>query len=215
MIILLGLVAAARAAEVETLRYSVRWLGIEAGVAEVRAEVEDGVRTVTVTSRSAPWLAAMYPVDDRIVSESRVTGGAVRYRTWFREGTFQQDQDMRFGGGGVTIHRHQLHDGAWADTDAASSVPPAAEDPVSAFFHIRGLHLQPGIEQVVPVYNGRRTVDVRARCADDDGLRRVALSSAREGDFRGAIDLFLDGDDVPVRASVQTRAGTVWLERVP
>lgn len=212
---LLWLVGLAGAADLETLRYSVRWLGIEAGVAEVRSEVDGGVRTVTVTSRSAPWLAAMYPVDDRIVSESRVSGGTLRYRTWFREGAFQQDQDMRFEAGSVEVHRHQLREGAWVDTDAHGDVVADTEDPVSAFFRIRSAHLGPGPDLIVPVYNGRRTVEVRARCVEVSDLRRVALSGAREGDFRGAIDLYLDADDVPVRASVQTRAGPVWLERIP
>lgn len=199
----------------ETLRFSVRWMGIEAGVAEMVRDDEGAIRTVTVRSRSAPWLDGMYPVDDHIVSEARLAGGSVRYRTRFREGGFQQDQDMRFDGGEVQVHRAQLRDGTWGTSDATVSVPPGAEDPVSAFYRIREAHLQPGQTLVVPVFNGRRTVDVVAFCLPGETPRHISVRSTREGDFKGAIDLYLDDADVPLGATVQTRAGSVRVERVP
>lgn len=207
-----------RTAAAETLTFSARWMGIEAGIAEAESVVSDGIRVVTLTARNAGWLDSLYPIDDKVVSEARVSGGSQMYQTRFREGRFLQDQEMRFSAAGVDVARSQFEDGAWKLYNTHFSSPGDVEDPISAFYRVREADLQVGEVEHIAVFNGKRTLDIVARCVSaepgpgGDTYRHITLSTASVGDFRGGIDLYLSSSNVPARAIVQTRAGPVRIE---
>lgn len=204
----------------EQLTFTARWMGMEAGQAVAERVVHDGQRQVTITARNAAWLDRLYPIDDRMVSDAALTGGATRYQTWFREGRFVQDQDMAFTDAAEDVQRRQLVDGAWRDStshwDNKGSRP---EDPISAFYRIREADLAVGQSLGLEVYNGRHVVPVLATCVDRrtvegaiDTARYITIRARKEGDFEGGIDLYLSDANVPLLAVLQTRAGPVRIE---
>lgn len=204
----------------EQLTFTARWMGVEAGRAIATTLVHDDVREVTITARNAGWLDGLYPIDDRMVSEGHVSGGSIRYQTWFREGRFTQDQDMVFNASGQHVDRRQLVDGAWKTSTGDRPNSPAdqrPEDPISAFYRIREAGLQVGERLLLDVFNGKRVVPVIVDCVRRQALgdlevRFVSIRSGREGDFEGGIDLYLTDADVPALAVLQTRAGPVRIE---
>jgi len=202
----------------EQLGFVARWMGIEAGVATAVSVVKDGTRVVTVTAKNAGWLDGLYPIDDQVTSVSYVEGGSKQYVTRFREGRFLQDQDMQFGAGTVTVSRHQLIDGAWQDSRREYKAPSGVEDPVSALYRVRDFALQVGEQRAIQVFNGKRTLDVLATCdraetaGDGAVTRHVTFRSAKDGDYDGALELYLSSADVPMLAIVQTKAGPVRIE---
>ena len=199
----------------ESLRLRATWNGITAGFADVAVTTQSGSRTVTITAKNAPWLDGLYPIDDRIISEGRTAGGSVRYQTWFREGGFLQDMDLRFGPFTVDIARHQLEDGAWRDYQTQVKHPGAVEDPISAFYRIREANLAVGQVMELDLFNGKRTVHLIATClriVPGGENRFIQIRAASEGDFRGGIDLTLTPENLPALAILQTRAGPVRIE---
>jgi len=202
----------------EQLGFVARWMGIDAGVATAVSVVKDGTRVVTVTAKNAGWLDGLYPIDDQVTSVSYVAGGSKQYVTRFREGRFLQDQDMQFGVGAVLVSRHQVVDGAWQDSQREYKAPFGVEDPVSALYRVRDFALQVGEQRAIQVFNGKRTLDVLATCdraeTAGDGVvtRHVTFRSAKDGDYDGALELYLSSADVPMLAIVQTKAGPVRIE---
>lgn len=212
------LAGAAHAAPLEAgerLEWSVQWLGIEAGRAWATLREDGGAWVVEAGCRSAGWLAGLYPIEDALVSEWTAAGSR-RYVTRFREGGFQQDQEMRLGADAFVVARRQLLDGTWRAWEDRYDAVPGAQDPVSAFYAVRVVAPAVGEGVDFPLWTGRRAVTTRIRTAgreDRDGVPvlRVEVATASGTDVRGRMTVYLtdDADRVPVAAVVQTRAGAV------
>lgn len=200
----------------ESLRYVAEWMGIEAGVATAITERHGADWATTLTTRSAEWLAPLYPVDDVVRSEWGPTGTR-RYVTRFREGRFQQDQTMVFGDTGIHVERGQLIDAAWATWANDYAPVPGVEDPLSAVLRLRGIEG----EATLQVFSGKRVVPVECGAAvvepvNGVAARRVELRTREEGVLRDRITAWFSADDarVPLRAVVHTRAGPVTVRLV-
>ena len=211
----LCLVVAAGAAPVhgERLSFVAEWMGITAGtaVAETRSRGDSWV--FEVRSKSAGWRAGLYPVDDRLSSTWSAATGSSRYETVFREGRFQQDQVMLFDGESVFVSRRQLFDEGWRSWDDRYVSAGALEDPVSALWRLR----EEG-EGTYQVFSGKKAlpvVVVGAGAEEVGGVRahRLDVRTVHDGDLKDRMSVWIsaDGDALPLRAVVATRAGPVTV----
>ena len=216
MLVLCGVAWAWTPPERESLRYVAEWMGIEAGVAEAETVGGAAAWTTVVTTRSADWLAGLYPIDDRVESTWALDGSR-RYVTHFREGHFQQDQDMRFGSEGIEVARRQRFAEGWRDW--ADRYDPAAGvlDPLAALMALR--HEGGGRE--LQVFSGKavKTVfvaDGGTETVPEGVAQRFELRMRKEGVLEDKITAWISTDAarVPLRAVVRTRAGPVTVRRV-
>ena len=223
------LVAAAGAAPIthgERLEWAVTWMGVSAGSAWATTAVDAAAAGADVTfeagATSAPWLAGLYPIDDHLRSEWRPGAGSRRYVTRFREGDFQQDQDVRLDGRPITVARSQRFDEGWRTWTDTQAAGPGVEDPVSAFFRIREEAGPVGERVRYDVWGGRGAKGVEVWTAgvevvDGRGALRVEVLTAHtSGDFESKMTVWVsdDADRVPLRAEVRTRAGPVRVTLV-
>lgn len=220
-LLLVTLAAAAPLRDGERLEFAVRWMGIEAGSAwsTLTAAAEGWV--VEAGAKNAGWLDGLYPIDDWMRSEWRPGEGSRRYLTRFREGRFHQDQEMWIGPPEVRVRRSQAHADGWRSSEGRYAWVPGAEDPLSAIYRLRVDPPPVGGTTEFPVFNGKRTLRLRASAEPGPTVgevptRRLVLRSAREGDYDGGIDLLVseDADRVPMEAVIATRAGPVKVALV-
>lgn len=201
----------------ERLEWSVSWMGIAAGTAWATTGDLEGAVLFEAGCASAPWLAGLYPIDDHLRSEWRPGVGSRRYVTRFREGGFQQDQEIDLDGDPIVVARRQLFDDGWRAWDDHHDALPAVEDPVSAFYRLREEAGPVGERVRYTVWSGRRPSDVLVwtaaaeRLGDVEVLRVEVLAEHGGGDLEPKMTVWLtaDADRVPVAAEVRTRAGPV------
>lgn len=217
---LLALVAAAHAiTNGERLEWAVTWMGISAGRAWASVRASGEGWSVEAGGRSASWLAELYPVDDWLLSEW--APGSRRYRTRFREGRFQQDQEWRMGADGIVVARSQRFDEGWRSWENAYPAIAGVEDPISALFRLRE---EPG-DATFPVWSGRKAGRVVARTVGretltprsgvgGEALRVEVATGYGNADVKSTLTLYLsdDADRVPLAAVLHTRAGPVRLD---
>lgn len=220
MLALVALAAAAPIQPGERLEWAVSWMGVSAGSAWATTAELDGAVLFEAGATSAPWLAGLYPIDDRLRSEWRPGVGSRRYVTRFREGNFQQDQDMALAGDPVVVARRQRFDEGWrAWEDKHTGVGPV-DDPVSAFYRLREEAGPVGERVRFPVWTGRRAAGLQiwtAAAESLDGvevLRVEVLAEHSGGDLEPKMTVWVtaDAQRVPVAAEVRTRAGPVRAE---
>lgn len=219
-LLFLGAAYAAPLEAGERLAWKVEWLGIEAGRAWATLRDDGGAWVVEAGCRSADWLAGLYPIEDALRSEWTDAGSRL-YRTRFREGGFQQDQEMALGAEAFVVARRQLFDGAWRAWEDRYDAVAGAQDPVSAFYTVRVVAPEVGEDVEFPLWNGRRAVTTRIRTVGRESreggdVLRVEIATASGQDVRGRMTVFLtdDADRVPVAATIETRAGPVKVALV-
>jgi len=200
----------------ETLRYAAEWMGIEAGVATAITRRSGEGWTTTLTTRSADWLAPLYPIDDEVRSEW-AEGGSRRYVTRFREGRFQQDQAMGFGETGIHVDRHQWFPEGWRTWSNDYAAVPGVEDPLSAVLRLRSATAAVTLQ----VFSGKRVVPIEcgapvAELVDGAAAWRIDLRTREEGVLRDRITAWFSADEArtPLRAVVATKAGGVTVRLV-
>lgn len=221
MLLLLFVAALASAAPLthgERLEFAARWMGLEAGSATSTLRKEGERWVIEARARSAKWVEPMYPIDDWLRSEGVPGQGVRRYLTRFREGRFQQDQDMRFGPLEILVHRDQWFKDGWRSWQRHYPYVPGTEDPLSAIYRLRVEAPAPGATTSFPVFNGRRTLTVRVTAelgptTDGKPTRKLQVTTPRSGDFQGRLTLLLseDEDRVPMQTIISTRAGAVHV----
>lgn len=211
----------------EYMRWEIKYMGVTGGFAEAWTEAgEGGAMVTTGIARNAPWYERIYSIDDRVRSTWDPAGGASAYDTWFREGKFQQDQEMRLSDEGIHVDRRQLGDEGWREWSNDYPAHPRAEDPVSAFFRLRMMDL--ATTQRFPVFSGRRVWTLEVVPHEQERLKDSALGptdtlvvelrTAHEGDLeqRGRFLLWVTDDArrVPVRMVVKTNVGNIRADLV-
>lgn len=213
--------------EGEYLRWEIKYMGVTGGFAEAWTEAgEDGRLVTTGIAQNAPWYAKIYTLDDRVRSTWDPAGGSSAYDTWFREGKFQQDQEMRLGADAITVQDRILREDGWKEWQHEYPAHPGAEDPVSAFFRLRMMDL--ATAQRFPVFSGKRTWTLEVVPRKTERLKTAAfgpvdtqlveLRTAHEGDLeqKGRFLLWVTDDArrVPVRMVVKTNLGPIRADLV-
>lgn len=201
----------------ERLEWAVSWLGVDAGIAWSTTVAQGAAVLFEAGCQSAPWLASLYPVQDTLRSEWTPGAGSVRYVTRFREGGFQQDQDMRFGADAVVIARSQLFADGWRSWEKRHKGVVSVEDPVSAFYRLREEAGPVGERVSYGVWTGRKVEAVQvwtaaAEVYDGQPALRVEVLAVRGSeDFEPKMTVWLSDDAAraPLAAELKTRAGPV------
>ena len=204
----------------ERLEWAVSWMGVAAGRAWSTIGPLDGAVLFEAGCTSAPWLAGLYPIDDRLRSEWRPGQGSRRYVTRFREGGFEQDQDVDIGADPIVAARAQRFDDGWRAWEDIHAAVPGVEDPVSAFYRLREEAGPVGERVRWTVWTGRRAAGLQVWTAAAEALDGVAvwrvevLAEHAGGDLEPRMTVWLtqDADRVPLVAEVRTRAGPVRAE---
>src|SRR5688572_18625414 len=100
----------------EKLRWDIAFAGVTGG--QAWAEVvpgADGAVHIEAGAKNADWYERVYSIDDFVRSPWVPGAGSRRYETRFREGRFQQDQDMRLTPSGVSVWRKQRFEEGWRE----------------------------------------------------------------------------------------------------
>lgn len=225
LICLLLLATASRAADApsfvgEKLRWEIHYAGVTAGTAWATARAEGAALVFEGAARNSRWYGALYSIDDHVRSTWVPGQGSVRYETRFREGDFNQDQDMQFSSGQVSVLRHQLIKGAWKTWTRTYKVTPGAEDPVSAMYAVR--RATGAGPWTWPLFSGRKTWPLVGTARGTQQLETlfgeipvdvVDLRMAHKGEVeqrgRFAVYLSQDAARLPVRAEIFSNVGTI------
>ncbi|MDP2306968.1 MAG: DUF3108 domain-containing protein [Pseudomonadota bacterium] len=201
----------------ERLDWAISWMGLNAGAAWSTTSGSSAGWVFEAGAKSATWLASMYPIDDLLRSEWVPGVGSSRHVTRFREGRFEQDQDMRFLADAVVVGRTQRFDEGprtWEDRYAAA---PRAEDPVSAFYRLRE-EAGPVDERVrYQVWTGRKSIPMVVWTAavelyeGQSAFRVEVLTDHGNEDVEPKMTVWITDDAarVPLAAVVRSRAGPV------
>lgn len=209
----------------ELLRWEVRYTGLSVGTAWAEAKAEGQELVIEAGARNASWYEPIYVVNDLVRSTWSPGAGSRRYQTWFREGRFHQDQDMKLGPDAVEVWRRQLRDGAWSESTTRYDPAPLAEDPISAMYALRREEGDGPWTYVV--WNGKKALSVVATAGPEETLetalgalqvRRVSLAVPHEGQVsqKGSFVVWLSADErrLPVRAVLDANVGSFRAELI-
>jgi hypothetical protein len=210
----------------ETMDWSVQYMGMSVGSARVEVHAgEGGQWVIKGHSWSAPWYSRIYNVDDHTASYYSPGQGSTRYVTVFREGRFQQDQDMRIAPEGITVSRRQNFDEGWRDWEDSYEGPGRmVEDPVTAFYHLRRLALVDGTVEEIPLFSGKRVTAVQVHVEGRERVEsavgsvdtvRVRISSKRDDELKGKgrIWVWLTDDEERLPVQVIWKSGAIGTVR--
>ncbi len=201
----------------EKLEWSVQWMGMTAGVAWSTLKKDgDGYR-IDAGCESRGMAASMYPVDDVLTSWWSPETGSSSYYTKFREGSFQQDQQMTFLPNRFSVKRTTLKSGEWVTKTQRYPSQPRVEDPLAALYRIRAAMLEAGKSVSFPIFTGRSTVTLKAVAGTKKTTiagypsLQVDVYASHEGDVKGNFTVYMSTDEnrVPVQLKLQTKMGAV------
>jgi hypothetical protein len=191
-------------------------MGVDAGRAWASVAQVGELVAFEAGCTSAPWLASLYPVDDRLGSRWAPGVGSRTYTTRYREGQFQQDETVRFGPDAVRVTRGQRFDDGWRQWEDSYPGVTTIEDPVSAFYRLRDEAGPVGERLRWQVWTGKRAATVEvwtaaAEAVDGRPALRVEVWVPPRGDLEPKMTVWVsdDADRAPLVAEVRTRAGPV------
>ena len=211
----------------EAAVYAVTWtsgpLALRAGQVVLSVEPgADGARyELHASGTTAPWVSQFFEADDRFVSAVDERLRPVVHEQHLREGRRRVDRRMVFDWVRHLVHVHQ------GDGEIPFPVPRDARDPLSAFYYVRSLPLEPGQTVRLPVNDSGRTLVLELRVASagavaylgtqTEALRvdaRLLQSGGRQMPVRIAAWFSRDARQIPLVIDVDgiVGAGSVRLE---
>ncbi|HBG08344.1 MAG: hypothetical protein A2075_20000 [Geobacteraceae bacterium GWC2_58_44] len=141
----------------ERLVYDVSWTGVKSAttVHEVTAHGEEF--HMVSTTRSLPWMATFFPVDDR--TESVLTRGSGErfgtpkfYRQNINEGKYRALREAHFDPVRLSVETKDL----LKKTEKREAISPVTYDSLSCIYFIRSLDLVPGKSIHIDIYDAKR-----------------------------------------------------------
>lgn len=216
----------------EQTTYSVRYLGVVAGLAQVTVgwKMEQYGREVwpLVCVGRTTDVGAVFPVNDRFVSYwDPVTGEAVGSDLVAEENKKRRRERYRYDFAAMEAVATRQHAGA-APTEARYAIEPGTVDLASAAFRLRNTPLAVGQEHEMPVFTGVKVYKLKASVIARERLAVAGLGEVDvfrvtvNGDFsgslatKGLITVFYTADEkrLPVRAEAEFVLGRIVLEAV-
>jgi hypothetical protein len=171
----------------EKLTYELRWSFIPAGTATMEImplESREGDRVYhfVMEARSNKVIDLLYMVRDRIDAYADLAlTRSVHYRKKQHEGRYHADITVTFDWA-----KNQAQFSDTGEMRDPVDLLPGSFDPLSAFYHIRGVHFGVGDEITVPITDGKKNITARAEV-----LRRETITVES-----GTWDTFLIRPDI-------------------
>jgi len=223
---LLWLVLAGRAMSMavpEKLLFDLTWAGIRTGSASLESIPGKSSVRLLSTARSAQWVSVFFAVDDRVESVLRRSsadgpGLPLLYRVRLHEGRYKRDKEVAFDHAKQTA---SLTDRLSGET---GKFPIRGEvfDPLSSFYHVRSLPMEPGRSLFVRVFDSKKTWKVEVQVlrrerittqlgAFDTILIKPLMKSEGTFNRRGDIQIWLTDDArrLPVRMKTRVAVGSI------
>lgn len=221
--------------EGESVTWAIHYSGLNAGTAWATSQRSPtGELVIEGGAKNAPWYSSLYSIDDWVRSTVAPGGGSLRYETRFREGGFQQDQDMQLSGSPFQVWRKQLIKGEWKEWTREYTAHPGAEDPISAILRLRLLRDEDrtatpfGEGWTFPVFSGDKTWPLHVTMIGTETLevqsqgavqtRVLELRTEHKGllEQRGRFRVWLTEDErrLPVKVVVKTNYGPIRAELI-
>jgi len=208
----------------EVLKYDISWAGIKAGESVIEIRHDDSAVDITVTTRSAKWISVFYPVNDRV--ESRVMPGPtsnsiglpLNYRLKLSEGRHRKDKEVVFDAARSKAFYTDHLSGEKIEFD----LPPSVFDPLSCFYHLRGMHLEVGNSAYIRIFDSKKIYDAEVQVLRKERITApwgevdtlvVKPMMKSEGIFyrKGEMLIWITDDDrkIPVRMKSEVKIGSV------
>lgn len=207
----------------EKLVFDLTWAGINTGTAVLETMPDDGAVRIVSTTRSAAWVSVFFTVDDRVEAllhrtSSRTPGPPKQYRARLREGSYRRNKEVVFD--------HADRQATYIDhiSGEKRQVPIQGNvlDPLSCFYYVRSLKMEPPGSVFVSVFDDKRSWTVEVRV-----LRRERITTKlgefntivirplmkSEGTFNRKGDIFIwltdDERHLPVKMKTKVIVGSV------
>ena len=207
----------------EKLIYDLSWTGIKAGSATQEFFIEKGAIRIVSTARSADWISAFFPVEDRVESilgssSPGQLGLPLNFRMKIREGSHRRDREIIFD--------HNKGQALYIDHMSGEKTDLTIEkntyDPYSSFYYVRRLPLEPGRSVFVSILDYKQLWTVEVQVLKKERIKTVLGEvdtilikplMKSEGIFqrKGAIFIWLTDDArrIPVMMKTKVAIGSI------
>jgi hypothetical protein len=207
----------------EKLVYDVTWTGIKAGTATQEILVEKDSLRVVSTVRSADWISAFFPVEDRVESvltkvQPPQIGLPQTFRMKVSEGHHRKDKEIIFdhGKGKARCIDHMNGE------NTIVGIGGHTYDAYSSFYYVRMLPLEIGKSVFVSVLDNKKLWNIEVQVLKKERIKTVMGEVntilinpllKNEGIFerKGAIFIWLTDDDkrIPVKMKTKVAIGSI------
>lgn len=208
----------------ESLEWSVRYLGIEAGQVKVETKIlKEGTVHIEVNATSAPWYAVFYNVEDNLISHW-AGDRSLYHETRFREGRFWQDQKMHLDADPIRVERSQFINNQWQSWTNTYPQFKHLEDPVSVLYQLR--QRLPEKQTTLYAFSGKNKTALYVRPTKKLAINHPLLGeveaqqyhlfSSHRGEVeqRGNMHMAFTTDErrVPLYATLRSNIGTIHAD---
>lgn len=207
----------------EKLVYDLTWTGVKAGTATQEIMVEKNSIRVVSIARSADWISAFFPVEDRVESvlskaQPPRIGLPQSFRMKVREGKHRKDKEIVFDHGkGRARYIDHLN-----GENATVEIGEQTYDTYSSFYYLRTLPLEVGKSVFVSVLDNKKLWSIEVQVLKKERIKTVLGEVntilinpliKNEGIFerKGAIYIWLTDDErrIPVRMKTKVAIGSI------
>lgn len=207
----------------EKLVYDLTWTGVKAGTATQEILVEKNSIRVVSIARSADWISAFFPVEDRVESVLSKTqppriGLPQSFRMKVKEGKHRKDKEIIFDHGkGRARYIDHLN-----GENATVEIGEQTYDTYSSFYYLRTLPLEVGKSVFVSVLDNKKLWSIEVQVLKKERIKTVLGEVntilinpliKNEGIFerKGAIYIWLTDDErrIPVRMKTKVAIGSI------
>ncbi|TAN39421.1 MAG: DUF3108 domain-containing protein [Nitrospirae bacterium] len=211
----------------ETLYYDISWTGIKAGESVIGIKKVDDHVIITVTTRSAKWVSVFYKVEDVVEStltagtDKNILGQRLKYRLNLKEGRHRKDKEVIFDNRGSKA----LYIDYLADERKEFDLPSGVFDPLSSFYHLRGMQLEVGKSVYIRIFDSKKIYDAEVQVLRKERITGPAGEintlvlkplMKSEGIFyqKGDMLIWVTDDDkkIPVKMKAQVKIGSVTAQ---
>ena len=212
------------AAKHEKLTYRISMHGLPIGGAELEADNDHGVTSITLRVKSNAAVSSIFPVDN-LVQTQQIDGRYILARIRQREGSYQRDEEFT-----INLRKKRVF---WFDYN--HSIPVTTNvptddvlDTLSGIYYLRNRQLQVGRTETLHIYDSETYADVPVEVLRREEIRLPNLKKVSTlvirplqrtaGIFRRTGDLLIwmtdDRYKVPVRIETSIALGRVTAELI-
>lgn len=146
----------------ETFQYRLTWNGIRAGTAWLGINKEGERIKIFSRVKSAPFISVFYEVNDTVEStlepvDGLYPGKPLHYRIKLKEGKHRRDKEVTFKGD-LAVYKNNLKKETYE-----TKIPEKIFDPLSAFFYVRFMPLEPGKSIFITVFDSKKVWNVEVQ----------------------------------------------------